>query len=76
MSADLIANVTAEIRSRYFHSGKEYQTVFGDCRERRTYNCRNVANNLILWFIKNFRVSQEKQSNIKWLIQFGNTSLR
>lgn len=58
MSADLIANVTAEIR--YFHSGKEYQTVLGDYREKRKYNCRNMA---ILWFIKKFTVSQGKQSN-------------
>lgn len=58
--------MTAELRSRYFHSGEEYQIVLLDYqkeKEENTDNCRSVANSLTLWFLKNFRVSLVKQSN-------------
>lgn len=47
--------MTAELTSRYFHSGEECQLVLLDYqkeREENIDNCRSVANSLTLWFLK------------------------
>lgn len=58
--------MTGELRSRYFHSGEEYQIVLLDYQKEKgenVDNSRSMTNTLTLWVLKNFRVSLVKQSN-------------